>query len=769
MEPVYLDYNATTPIDSRVLDAMMPFLTDHFGNPSSGHPYGVATAKAIMDARAQLASLLGCHSDELIFTGGGTEANNMAILGIAMARRHQGNHIITSSVEHPAVIEVCKYLGNSGFIITYLPVDQFGLVSVEDVKQSIGPSTILITIMHANNETGTIQPIREIGELAREKAVVFHTDAAQSVGKIQVKVDELMVDLLSVAGHKLYAPKGVGALYLRRGTKLQKVMFGANHEADRRPGTENVAGVVGLGKAAEIIAATSLAPSPLLPLRDRLYEGIREHLPEVHLNGHPEMRLPNTLSLGFPGVEATLLLQAMEDEVAVSAGAACHTGDETASGVLTAMKVPEIFAMGTLRFSVGRMTTLEEIERVIPVIVKRYQEVRGSEEKAGTENHYTRTTGGDQKEKDPPSPIAHRPSPITHRPSPIAHRPSPIAHRLTSFTHALGCACKIRPQMLEKVLREIPPLTDKRVLVGTETADDASVYQLDEIQALVQTVDFIPPLVDDPYAYGAIAAANAISDVYAMGAQPLYALNIVGFPEKRLPEEVLQAILKGGHDKAAEAGIPIVGGHSIESTEPVYGMSVTGVVHPGNIIRNRGVKPGDVLLLTKPIGSGILTTTLKRGLLSPAFIQPLIGHLSNLNRSAAEVMRDYAVHACTDITGFGLLGHLFEMIRETDVDVEVWQKSVPLMEGVRESIGQGIIPGGTKNNLNYVEGAVKWASGIPDQEKLILCDAQTSGGLLIALPASEGESIIRELHRRGLAMAAIIGEAKEGVGNIWVS
>ncbi|MFC2101592.1 selenide, water dikinase SelD [Bacteroidota bacterium] len=340
--------------------------------------------------------------------------------------------------------------------------------------------------------------------------------------------------------------------------------------------------------------------------------------------------------------------------------------------------------------------------------------------------------------------------------------------RLTEYTHALGCACKIRPQLLEEVLKKLPPVTDPNVLVGPKTSDDASVYKLTETQALVQTVDVIPPVVDDPYTYGMIAAANSISDIYAMGGTPIYALNIVGFPDNRLPIEVLQEILRGGSDKAAEAGIQILGGHSVELTEPLFGLSVTGVVDPGKILRNRGSKAGDALILTKPLGTGILTTALKRGLLDRERAEKLMKCMSELNRKAAEGMQQFAVSACTDVTGFGLLGHLREMIAGEAVNCRLNHTAVPLLDGVEEMAAQGIIPGGTTTNFNNVESWVVWGSKVSEMEKMILCDAQTSGGLLIAIPGEEAEQFVDSLKKLGVKQASRIGDFIPGEGKILI-
>ena len=371
MKPIYLDYNATTPIAREVADAMVPYLYEHFGNPSSSHSYGVEAKCAVVAARAQVATLLGCQPGEVVFTSGGTESNNYAIKGVALAGRERGNHIITSTVEHPAVAEVCGWLGAEGFRITVLPVDEYGLVNPTDLERAITPDTLLVTVMHANNEVGTVQPIAELAELAHRYGALMHTDAAQSVGKIVVKVDELGVDLLSVAGHKVYAPKGIGALYVRTGVELSPLLHGAGHEGGRRPGTENVLEIVGMGKACDI-AGRDLEENKahFRAMRDRLHQSLIPELgiESVKLNGHPEMRLPNTLSLSFRGVEANTLLSEIGEEVAASAGAACHADAVDVSAVLEAMRVPLEWAMGTVRFSVGRDTNIEEVDRAGKVV-----------------------------------------------------------------------------------------------------------------------------------------------------------------------------------------------------------------------------------------------------------------------------------------------------------------------------------------------------------------------------------------------------------------
>ena len=370
MNPVYLDYNATTPIDPAVAEAMLPFIHHHFGNPSSGHAYGQRARQAVDEARHDVADLLGCRDDEIVFTSGGTEANNYAIKGIA-GLASPGAHIITSAVEHPAVTEVCRFLEETrDCSITYLPVDKHGMVTGSQVAHAITDRTVLVTVMHANNEVGTIEPIREIADAAHAMGIPVHADCAQSVGKIPVNVHELGVDLLSIAGHKLYAPKGVGALYVRRGVSLEKLMHGAGHENNWRAGTENVILIAGLGQACRLIRENLLSYAEHMKrMRDRLETALRDAFPDLRVNGHPEHRLPNTSSVSFPGAEANHILDQLEG-VAASAGAACHSDRVELSSVLEAMRVPLEYAKGTIRFSVGRYTTPDEIDRAATEIVR---------------------------------------------------------------------------------------------------------------------------------------------------------------------------------------------------------------------------------------------------------------------------------------------------------------------------------------------------------------------------------------------------------------
>ena len=369
--PIYLDYNATTPHDPEVIDAMRPFLETEFGNPSSSHYYGIAPRQAVEAARSQVAEILNCRPEEILFTSGGTESNNHAIKGVARLLRDRGCHIITSRIEHPAVLEVCRFLESEGFDVTYLAVDERGRVDVPDLAAAIRPDTILISIMHANNEVGTIQPIREIAEIAREKGIIMHTDAAQSVGKIATDVQDLGVSLLAIAGHKVYAPKGIGALYIKDGLQLAPFCHGAGQEEGRRAGTENVLAIVGLGKACEVaLRHLDTAQAKMADHRDRLQAGLTNRLERVRVNGHPQYRLPNTLSVSFYGLEANRILEEIGLDVAASAGAACHSDTVEISPVLVAMGIVEEWAKGTIRFSVGRMTTQDDVDRALEVVVK---------------------------------------------------------------------------------------------------------------------------------------------------------------------------------------------------------------------------------------------------------------------------------------------------------------------------------------------------------------------------------------------------------------
>jgi len=394
------------------------------------------------------------------------------------------------------------------------------------------------------------------------------------------------------------------------------------------------------------------------------------------------------------------------------------------------MGVPLDWAMGTLRFSVGRMTTAEEIDRAIAAICQVAGELRGGSAES---------------------------------------LPLPAAVELTRYTFGLGCACKLKPQSLEKILAGLPRPDDPALLVGTGTSDDAAVYRIDDHTAIIETVDFFTPIVDDPFHFGAIAAANALSDIYAMGGEPLFALNLVAFPAARLPLDVLERILQGAAAKCREAGIDIAGGHTIDDTEPKFGLAVTGRIHPDRIWRNIGARPGDALLLTKPVGLGILATAMKRGMLDRKGIDAAVATMSELNRSAMTAAREFEVHACTDVTGFGLLGHLLEMTRGSQVEAEINWQEVPLLEQAWAMAAAGAVPGGSQANRQYVAGSVDFAAEVPEIARQLLADAQTSGGLLLAVPAGSATALLEKLRTACRGPVAIIGSiTSPGHGNISV-
>ncbi len=370
MIPIYLDFNASTPIAPEVREAMEPYLEHHYGNPSAAHFEGASARDAVELARAKVAKLLGCQPSEVVFTAGGTESNNHALKGAFYRKRLLGEpvHAITTAIEHPSVLEACRFLERLGGEVTFLPVDPAGRVDPDDVRKAIRRDTAIVSVMHANNEVGTIQPIAEIGRITRDKGVLLHTDAAQTIGKIAVDVDTLGVDLLTIAGHKCYAPKGVGALYVRNGVELEPLLHGGGHEKGRRSGTENALLIVGLGAASELVS--SYHSQEIQSLRDRLLDALRERLgEEVVLNGHPTERLPNTLNVSFVGLDASSLLTRVE-ELAASTGSACHTGRREMSPVLSAMGVAPEVGFGAVRLSLGRTTTLEEIDEAAERIVR---------------------------------------------------------------------------------------------------------------------------------------------------------------------------------------------------------------------------------------------------------------------------------------------------------------------------------------------------------------------------------------------------------------
>jgi len=377
-EPIYLDYNATTPVAPEVLEAMLPWLGEQFGNPSSSHPLGRRAAAAVAQARAEVAALIGATPAEIVFTGCATEANNLALLGVADALAPTGRrHLIVSAVEHPAVMEPARALRERGWDVTVLPVDSTGRVAPETFATALRPDTALASVMHANNEVGTLQPIAELARLARARGALFHTDAAQSAGKLGLDVDALGIDLLTLAGHKFYAPKGVGALYVRAGTPIRPVLFGADQERGLRPGTENVAAIVALGAAAALATRSLPELNPRLQgLRDRLHARLTAAVPGLALNGHPEHRLPNTLHVSFPEVSGRALLIEAAQTLAASVGSACHSEHDTVSGVLAAMGIDAARAAGAVRLSVGRATTPDAIDQAAQALVDGWQKLR---------------------------------------------------------------------------------------------------------------------------------------------------------------------------------------------------------------------------------------------------------------------------------------------------------------------------------------------------------------------------------------------------------
>jgi cysteine desulfurase len=395
MNRVYLDYNATTPVEPEVLDAMLPYFSGDFGNAASIHTFGQKARAAVETAREQVAGLIGARPQEIVFTSGGTESDNHAIFGIVaqpiLAARPGENskHVITTAIEHEAVLNACEALEKEGVAITYLKVDREGRIDLEELRQSLRPETVLITMMHANNELGTIQPLEEVGRIAAEADVYFHTDAVQSAGKVAIDLNELQVDLLSLSGHKFYAPKGIGALYVRGGTRLRQLLYGGHHQRGFRPGTENVAGIVGLGKAAEVARKLLKEDATRVSaLRDKLQQGLLQRVPQSRVNGGASPRTPNTTNIIFPGIEGEALLIALDLKgLACSTGAACSSGAVEPSHVLTAIGLPPEDARASLRFSLGRHTTSADIDfalSVVPAAVAQLRELSPTYRKEAT-------------------------------------------------------------------------------------------------------------------------------------------------------------------------------------------------------------------------------------------------------------------------------------------------------------------------------------------------------------------------------------------------
>lgn len=643
-----------------------------------------------------------------------------------------------SQIEHPSVMEVFKYLEKNysdRLNVHYLPVTKEGIIDLSIFKSLISPLTAFISIMHANNETGVLQPITEMFEISKNinKDIIFHTDAAQSIGKVEVNVQKLGIHLLSVCSHKFYGPKGIGALYIKKGyeEKLEKIIHGANHERNLRAGTENVLEIVGLGVASEL-AAIELEERIIhfKKTRNLIYKKLISQLDNVVLHGpainlhdenQNELRLSNTLFISFPGLEANLILDLVSEKIACSAGAACHSDEVKMSHVLEAMKVPKNIAMGTIRISTGLKLTIDEANDAADFLIQIVKKLSKSN------NDDQKNLFGDDDE----------------------------VCKLTRTTHGLGCGCKISPKVLNTLLQSLPSqksvMNNKNIMVGNETGDDCCVYKLDEKTAIIKTLDFLTPICDNAKDYGAIACANAISDIYAMGGNPILALNIVCFPIKILPTHILTEIMLGAQEKAEEANVPILGGHSIEDNEPKFGMSVTGLGHPNFIWKNSTAKDGDFILLTKKIGVGVMMTALKKQLINyeDDNCQEVINSMKRLNKYHCEILRkmedekDNIVNACTDVTGFGVLGHLKECLEGSKLSAIINYESIEFFNNAKEFIEMDIIPGGTLNNYNFTKDICIFDQTLSYSEKLLINDAQTSGGLLIFIPKKYIDNVIK--------------------------
>jgi len=674
---------------------------------------------------------------------------------------------MTSQIEHPSVLEVFKYLESqypSNLEVIYLPVTSQGFIDLEVFTSLLKPTTGFISIMHANNETGVIQPIRELSILAKKvnSDLIFHTDAAQSIGKTIVDVEKLNVDLLSICCHKFYGPKGIGALYIRSGIekKLEKLIHGANHEKNLRAGTENVLEIVGLGKACELVSKELQSRmAHFQSTRDLIYKTLCERIGEnyIKLQGPPleeddeNRRLSNTLFISFPGLEANLILDILSEKVACSAGAACHSENVEMSYVLKAMKVKTEIAMGTIRLSTGLKLTKDQAYSAALSISETVEKLRQQK------NLNFSSLETDLNEFNTESNV-----------------------KLTKTTHGLGCGCKLSATTLSTILSGLEKqkilLENPDILVGTETSDDCCVYKLSNTQAIVSTLDFFTPICDNPETFGAIACSNALSDIYAMGGKPLFALNIVGFPIKTLNPLILKRILKGAQEKAEEAGVAILGGHSIEDTEPKFGLSVTGVVNPGFIWRNSSMTQGDYIIITKKIGVGTMMTALKRGIINEndeAYKQA-VDSMKLLNKRHCEVLMELEkneekiVNACTDITGFGLLGHLKEGLISSGKTASVFFDSVPFMEKARNLIEMGVLPGGTVNNMKFVEEYCEYDQKLTDIEKSMINDPQTSGGLMVFIGEAQVERVKKAFSERNLEFYVIGRVEKEDKGKIYI-
>lgn len=751
---IYLDYNATTYIHEEVAKEMNPYLISYFGNPSSSHIFGIKAKQAVQKSREQIAKMLGCSSSEIVFTSGGSESNNYAIKGVVYHLIHNNINIpfeiVTSQIEHPSVLEVFKYLEHfykKEVKVIYLPVNEEGIIDIEEMKKKITPKCALISVMHANNETGSVQPIKEISDYAKSinPNVIIHTDSSQSVGKIKVDVNDLGVDLLTICSHKFYGPKGIGCLYIKQGieNRMEKIIHGANHEHNLRAGTENVLEIVGIGSAAELVTKElNERMIHFKKTRNIIYRILKTNTPNLILHGpsidldeditkNQEKRLSNTLYISFPNLEANLILDLLSNKIACSAGAACHSDEIKMSYVLTAMNVSPSIAMGTLRISTGIKLTEKEAEEAANFIAK-------------TVNDLYKTKEGKQVEQNSDN----------------------YQCRLTKNTHGMGCGCKISPKVLNKLLTSLPKMkcisSNQNIIVSNDTNDDACVYRLpntEDKRNLISTLDFLTPICDSPYDYGAIACANAISDVYAMGGEPINALTIVAFPIQRLSIDILRQILIGASDKADEAGVPILGGHSIEDNEPKFGLSVNGLCDPKFVWKNSTIEKDNVIILTKPIGVGTIMTGVKRDYVNEKddnCVKNAIETMKTLNKYHADVLRNLEkekgkiVSSCTDITGFGLIGHLIECLGNSELSIEVDYSKVNFIEKAKEMIEMNIVPGGAENNFNFSKDKCVYDEKMSMSEKLLINDPQTSGGLLFFINKSNIDMVKKEFDSKNL-------------------
>ena len=604
--------------------------------------------------------------------------------------------------------------------------------------------------MHANNETGVLQPIEKLVKIAKElnPNILFHTDAAQSIGKVVVNVKKMNVDFLSVCSHKFYGPKGIGALYIKNGCeeKLEKLIHGANHEKNLRAGTENILEIVGLGSACELVSKElNNRMAHFKNTRNTIWRILSSSIKDVVLQGPSidldnedtnENRLSNTLFVSFPNIEANLILDSISDKIACSAGAACHSDEVKLSHVLESMKVPTNIAMGTIRISTGLGTTSEEAKDAAYYIVEIVNKLSSKNESSNEEN-------------------------------PLSY--SKETCQLTKTTHGLGCGCKISPKILNSLLKSLPiqkcVINNPAILVGNDTSDDSCVYKLDDETAIIKTLDFLTPICDSPIDYGAIACANALSDIYAMGGKPLLALNIVCFPIKILSINILKEILLGAQIKAEEANVPILGGHSIEDNEPKFGMSVTGIGHPEMIWKNSDVRPNDVIILTKKLGVGLIMTAVKKGFIKneETECKEAIESMKRLNKYHCDALRELegnkirVVSACTDVTGFGLLGHLKECIEPKKMSANIYYENIGFLKKAKEIAEMEIIPGGTANNYLFTSGITQYDENFSKSEKYLINDAQTSGGLLIFVQKNKLERVEQKFKEKNLEYF-IIGE-----------